>query len=106
MGVLAMQNGSVCRRAGWGAFGAVVLSRPEQWRWTLAALLALGLISSCWQGASGVRAEPARQARAEELVVVPRAVAQATSVAHGLEARYSEVQTLAVGLSGKVLLVH
>src|SRR4051812_5770443 len=103
---LAMQGGSVRTRIGRVAPGRTLSIEPGRWRWALAVLLALGLVCSWLPGTPDVRAEPARQARAAELVVVPRAVAQATSVAHGLEARYSEVQTLAVGLSGKVLLVH
>lgn len=93
-------------RTGRVALGATEPAGDRLWRRAFVALLVLAVLSACLPGTSRAAAEPDRGARPAELVVVPRSVAQASSVAQGLEVRYSEVQTLAVGLSGKVLLVH
>src|SRR5262249_34102968 len=70
-----------------------------------AALLVFCALAGGLPFAPAARAEAKGRARPEELVVVPRSAAQATSVAQGLEVRYSEVRTQAVGLSGQVLLL-
>ncbi len=78
---------------------------PGWWRWLLIALLVLGL-RGVGAPPRAVGAEPPGNARPTELVVVPRAVAGASAVAQELPGRYADLQTLTVGLSGRVLLLR
>ena len=78
----------------------------RSWRGLAAVLLTLLLL-----GTAPLATPPALAAaapvRAGELVVVPRSVAGASSLAQSLEARAGgQIQTVAVGLSGRVLLLH
>ncbi len=76
-------------------------------RWLLALLLAAWSLVVGLPALPPARVAAAGKARSAELVVLPRSAAQATSVARGLSTRHGdEVQTGAVGLSGRVLLVR
>jgi subtilisin family serine protease len=80
--------------------------RVRCWRSVAAFLLTLLLLGAVPLATPTVRAAEG-PVRAEELVVLPRSVAGATSLAQSLEARNGgQIQTLDVGLSGRVLLLH
>ncbi len=94
------------RRVGASHARAGAALRARRWRGLAALLLTLFLLGAAPQTTPAVRAADA-QARAEELVVVPRSVAGASSLAQSLEARNGgQIQTLDIGLSGRVLLLH
>jgi len=87
-----------------GRFRAGVSARRG--RGIVAFLLTLLLLGSVPLAIPTARAAKA-PARAEELVVLPRSIAGASSLAQSLEARNGgQIQTAAIGLSGRVLLVH
>lgn len=92
-----------------GASWTRVGSKTGVYRWrglVVAFLLALLLLGNLPLEIPRARAANA-PARAEELVVVPRAVAGTSSLAQSLEARNGgQIQTTAIGLSGRVLLMH
>lgn len=76
------------------------------WRGLSACLLTLLLLGAVPLATPTARAA-ATPVRAEELVVIPRSVAGASSLAQSLEARNGgQIQAIAIGLSGRVLLMH
>jgi subtilisin family serine protease len=89
-------------RAGAGSSGGA-----RRWRGLAALLVTLLLLSGLPLATPTVHAAAAAPVRGEELVVVPRSVAGASSLAQSLEARNGgQIQTIDVGLSGRVLLLH
>lgn len=96
---------SVPPRLGCGGRGKASLSQP--WRWLCAFALVLALLGALPPLPPSARAAAGGHARPEALVVVPRSVAGASAVAHDLAARNGgQLQAAAVGLSGRVLLLH